>query len=248
MKMSNGLAEICGIHSGDGYLRNDGIRREWDISGSVEEKDYYDNHVIPLFNKVFNLKIKGKFFHSRNTYGFVIRDKEIIEYAHNSLGFPYGRKSLKIKVPKLVFEKSEFICKCLRGYFDTDGCLTFGKKYGNYKEFKRNMHCYPIIVISTVSMGLSEDMHNIFKKLNLNFVFYKYKPKKETESLKYIFRLNGVNNINTWMKEIGTKNPIQYSRFLVWKKYGFCPPKTTYSQRLKMLGDLIEPSTYYRGL
>jgi len=70
------LAEVCGIHAGDGYLRNDGKRKEWDISGNVEEKEYYDNHVIPLFNKTFSLNIKGRFFPHRNTYGFVIRDRK----------------------------------------------------------------------------------------------------------------------------------------------------------------------------
>lgn len=63
------LAEIAGIHAGDGYLRNDGMRREWDIRGSVDEKEYYDKHVIPLFNHVFDLDIKGRFFLPRNTYG-----------------------------------------------------------------------------------------------------------------------------------------------------------------------------------
>ena len=80
MKKEEKIAEICGIHAGDGYLRNDGRRVEWDISGNIEEKNYYDKEVIPLFNKIFDLNIKGRFFKGRNTYGFVIRNKKIIEY------------------------------------------------------------------------------------------------------------------------------------------------------------------------
>ena len=52
-KMTPDLAEVCGIHAGDGYLRNDGKRRELDIGGGFEEKEYYGNHVAPLFEKVF---------------------------------------------------------------------------------------------------------------------------------------------------------------------------------------------------
>ena len=49
------LAEICGIHAGDGYLRGGEGNSRWelDISGSVEEKEYYDLHVKRLFEKVF---------------------------------------------------------------------------------------------------------------------------------------------------------------------------------------------------
>jgi len=57
------IAEICGIHAGDGHLRKKG--NEFELSGSFEEREYYDSHVIPLFNKVFNLQIKGKFFPSK---------------------------------------------------------------------------------------------------------------------------------------------------------------------------------------
>ena len=65
--MTPELAEICGIHAGDGYLRKRQIlKTELDISGGVDEKEYYDNHVIPLFKKVFKINLKGKFF-SRGT-------------------------------------------------------------------------------------------------------------------------------------------------------------------------------------
>lgn len=33
------LAEICGIHIGDGYMRRRGKRYELDISGGLEEKE-----------------------------------------------------------------------------------------------------------------------------------------------------------------------------------------------------------------
>ena len=73
--ISTDFAEICGVHAGDGYLRNDGKRIELDLSGNIEEKEHYDEYMIPLFSNYFKLHIKGKFFKSRNTYGFVIRDR-----------------------------------------------------------------------------------------------------------------------------------------------------------------------------
>lgn len=36
------LAEVCGIHAGDGYMRaREGNKGEVDISGGVEEREYY---------------------------------------------------------------------------------------------------------------------------------------------------------------------------------------------------------------
>ena len=60
MEISLELAEICGIHAGDGYLRNRGNKIELDITGNLEEKEYYDEHVIPLFNKFFGLNLIAK--------------------------------------------------------------------------------------------------------------------------------------------------------------------------------------------
>lgn len=76
INMSPELAEICGIHAGDGYLRfRERNKGEVDISGHIEEKGYYDDHVILLFNKVFGLNIKGRFFQEGLMALFVTKEK-----------------------------------------------------------------------------------------------------------------------------------------------------------------------------
>lgn len=249
IKLDNRIAEICGIHAGDGYLRNDGKRRELDISGSFEEKEYYDKHMIPLFNKVFSVQIKGRFFQARGTYGFVIRNSnfEIIEFIH-TLGFPYGNKTAIVKVPNFILENKTLEKSFLRGYFDTDGSLSFARrKSGSYIRFKKTRNYYPRIIFSTVSKNLAEDLKKILNDLDFNFVFYIYKPKNERENLKYSFNINGLKNLKKWLSLIGINNPIKYSRFLIWKKYGFCPVKTTYQQRLKIINGSLDPNMFYKG-
>ncbi|MBS3100363.1 hypothetical protein J4463_04085 [Candidatus Pacearchaeota archaeon] len=124
-EMTPELSEICGIHAGDGYLRDDGQRRELDISGSFEEQIYYDRHVIPLFSKEFNLKVNGRIFASRRTYGFVLRGKKITRFFNQELGFCLGSKSLIVKVPEQILYSDSLliISRFLRGLFDTDGSL-----------------------------------------------------------------------------------------------------------------------------
>lgn len=241
------LAEICGLHAGDGYLRNDGMRAELDISGNVEEKEFYDNHVIPLFSGFFNITIEGKIFPSRNTYGFVIRDRKIIKFLHN-LGFPYGNKTKIVEIPKFILKSKNDDTQrnFLRGLFDTDGCFSAIKRYGkNYIEFKRKYHYYPRISIVTCSQQLFSQTSDILKRLGFNFSVQEYMPKRSNESLKYIICIAGENNMRRWFETIGSNNFSKMSKYLIWKNFGFYPPKTTLEQRKQILKGMMHPSVFY---
>lgn len=244
IKFTPELAEICGVHAGDGYLRGNG-KWELDISGDVEEKDYYDFHLIPLLKKVFKIKIIGRYFPHRNTYGFVIRDRRVIETIHQ-VGFPYGAKSLTVKIPELILKDKELLISFLRGYFDTDGSLYFKRrKSGSYSIFKKTRHYYPTLSFTTISKPLVEDLKKALKKLGFSFVYYSYKSKNPKEHLQHNLYLYGNKKLYKWMKLIGIKNPTKDSRFQIWQKYGFCPVKTTYPQRLKTLEGTIDPNIFY---
>ena len=74
MEITPDLAEVCGIHAGDGYMRLRGNNKgEVDISGHLEEKDYYDEYVIPLFNEEEETGIE-----------IGTRIKKIYEYLHEN--------------------------------------------------------------------------------------------------------------------------------------------------------------------
>jgi intein/homing endonuclease len=240
------LAEIMGIHAGDGYLRYLGTRKEIDISGSTEERSYYDDYLIPLVNTTFQIDIKGKYFPSRNTYGFVIRDRNVINI-FKEIGFPSGNKSKTVKCPKSILTNSDpnIWAAFLRGYFDTDGSITFDKKIYCKDKFKKTRHYYPRIMFSSVSKNLTNDVIILLKKLGFDPKVYMSQPKKATESLKYKLQLVGVNNIEKWVNKIGSKNPSKISRYLIWKKYGFCPPNTNYEQRINILKEKIDINSCY---
>lgn len=245
MKMLQ-IAEICGIHAGDGYLRNDGKRIELDISGAVYEKDYYDKHVVPVFSAIFGLKIDAKLFPHRNTYGFVIRNKKIVEKIH-SLGFPYGKKAFDLSVPKFVLKSKNKQIKCmfLRGVFDTDGCITFDRRYSKaYTEFKRKYHTYPRIIITTISERFFMGIQVILKDLGINFWAQIHRPKRRNFNTSYRIWIRG-KSIEKWMEMIGSKNPSKLSRYIIWKKHGFCPANIYYEERLRILNGEINPKIFY---
>jgi len=243
------LAEACGIHAGDGYLRNDGKRRELDISGGLDEQEYYDAHVIPLFEKVFNVKMQGKHFKSRGTYGFVIRKKEVIEFMH-SLGFPYGKKTLTVRAPEFVMSSRnlDIIYRFVRGLFDTDGSLNFQKKAGsNYLKIEKERHCYPRIQFTCCSKQLRDDLSALLKKTGFQFREGYRNSKNPNEKPQFGVCLLGYQNLENWMFNIGLNNTSKLSRFRVWRAFSFCPPNTTFMQRKQILNKELDPNLFYMG-
>ena len=241
------LVEAVGIYVGDGYLRYAGRRKELDISGSYEEKEYYDSHVIPLFSSVFNIQISGRFFPSRKTYGFVIRDRNVLEVFKN-LGLPSGNKSKKIFIPKEIMDHTEpnIHYRFLRGYFDTDGCLTFMKRCGrSYTKNKQIYHYYPRILLTSVSEKLLRDVQILLDKYNFRSYSTVYKHKQEKWNDTHRKNLVGTKNLKRWMNLIGTKNQTKYSRFLIWEKHGFCPTNTTFNQRINILNGKLDILSFY---
>lgn len=241
------LAEIFGIHAGDGYLRNDGKKRELDISCHVEDKDYYDKHIAKLFLKEFGIEPICRYFPARNTYGFVVRQKEIIELFHE-FGFPYGRKGDIVKVPDSVLfsHNLDVKAKFLRGLADTDGCLTFDRKFnGKYSKFKREKNYYPRIILTTISEELCKDVSGLLRNLNFRYRIQKYKSKHIEEHMRYIIWITGAEQLEKWITQVGFANYGKYSRYLVWKKLGYCPPKTTLEQRTNILKG--KPDTLHTG-
>jgi intein/homing endonuclease len=248
IKLTPDLAECIGIYVGDGYLRYHGYRKELDISGGYEEQEYYDDHVIPLFNKVFGLSIKGRFFPSRKTYGFWTSSNVVIETFKN-LGFPSGAKSLIIFVPDVIkySENKLILTRFLRGYFDTDGCVTFRNRTGgkSYSKFKQKYHYYPRIQLISVSKKLIGDVGEMLEQLGFNFYNNSYDPKNINWKTTHRILIVGDSKIANWLKIIGTGNVTKSSRFEIWEKFGFCPPFTNYNQRINILAGKLDPYTLY---
>lgn len=238
------LAEIAGIHAGDGHLRN--RKNEFELSGNVDEREYYDLHVIPLFNKVFFLDIKGKYYPTKGTYGFSVSDKNLSS-SLTSLGFPKGNKSLVVSIPSQILSSSDSTLhfSFLRGIFDTDGSVTFDKKIYNKDSFKKIRHFYPRIMFTTVSKNLAIDIQSLCLQYSFPCSVYTSQSKKQTESLKYKLQIVGDILVQKWFSLVKPANPTKISRFLIWKKHGFCPPNTTYEQRKKILKGETNPHTYY---
>ena len=245
-EMTPDLAEICGIHAGDGYLRKRTSGYELDISGNVDEKEYYDNHVVPLFERTFGIKIKPRFFYPRNTYGFLICKREICEFIH-SFGFPYGKKTLTVEVPKQILESRnlDIIYRFIRGVFDTDGTISFRKRGGSgYSEIHKKRHTYSYLKLSICSKSLRDGVGLLLMQTGFQFAFSQTKEKGKW-NVAYNLTLEGDQNLLLWMQNIGFKNPVKENRYFIWKKYGFNPPYLSLEQQKDILSGIVNPNDYY---
>ena len=64
----------------------------------------------------------------------------------------------------------------------------------------------------------------------------------------YVIEINKIQDIKNWFeKTVIPQNPKHITKYLIWKKFGFCPTNTTLEERRKILKGEINPYSYYKG-
>ncbi len=53
LKLNSEIAELIGMHVGDGTLYCTSRGLVWELRGALNEKDYYNDHVVPLLLSIF---------------------------------------------------------------------------------------------------------------------------------------------------------------------------------------------------
>ena len=235
MKIDEDLAELFGIHIGDGCISENNRYSEYYLGGDlIEEREYHDNWVGPLFNKkimnpLFGKNVNYKEHPKIGIYGFHIFDKKLVDFFRD-FDICIGSK-INVGIPRIILNDKKLLKRFIRGLFDTDGTIYFEKSYTS-KHLKNN---HPIIKLGTVSKNLAEDVYKSLKIFGLNPKMKNpYKGKKDKNIVHSVI-LYRKNDIYYFINEIGFKNPKHYTKWQVYKKFGFCPPKTTLKQRKDML-------------
>ena len=237
MKLDGDLAEILGMHIGDGCISVNKRYSEFYLGGDLkEEKEYHDEWVKPLFNKKIMFPLYGKEVNYKEhpklgIYGFHIFDKKIVEF-FNKLDIKSGPK-IDVRVPLKIRTDLALAKRFLRGLFDTDGNLYFDKN----RSRKAPINNCPLIKLGTVSEKLAKDVFFLFKKMNLNPGMKK--PYKGKRDKNYVFTvvLYRRADVDFFINEIGFKNPKHLTKWLIYKKFGMCLSKTTLADRKSKLSE-----------
>src|SRR3989344_2256456 len=72
--------------------------------------------------------------------------------------------------------------------------------------------------------------------------------RKKIEKDAYHIEVSGGINVEKWFQIIGSNNSKHVTKFLVWKKFGFCPPYTNLKQRQSFLSGELIPDLFYAGM
>jgi len=249
MKITPDLAELFGIYVGDGTMsaNKSGKRALLSIAAGKDEKEWLD-YVANLFKKIFCYKPKVRW--NLNVYKIQTGISKICEFFKEA-GFPVGKKALTIRAPKAIVETNDDVAykAFLKGYFDADVCLCFERNlHGRYVKFKKTYHYYPRILLTSISKDLIiTDIKQMLEVIGLQHNTRERMPRKKEEHKSYVATITGATQLELWMKEVGSSNLVHTSKYNVWKKFGFCPTKTTLDQRLAMLAGELDPEIFYKA-
>ncbi len=201
-KLTPKLAEEIGMHYGDGFLSNE--KFEYRLKGNKNERAYYDCFIKKLYKNLFGLDLNMKEYET--TYGFELYSKAFWLFKTQILKIPAGRKD-NIKFPEIIKTNDiDILCSFIRGVFDTDGCISFIKKYREFGNY------YPSISLSLKSKDLIIGVAEILSMLGLEPKIY-LSTKEECHQIY----LNGYKRLETYSKLIGWHNPKNINKVINWK-------------------------------
>ena len=242
------IAELCGVITGDGWIQSN--EKACFIAGDpTEDKEYYDLHLSKIVSDTIK-KVEPKEFPYWGVYGISIYGKNNIKKLI-SFDLPKGSKTLTAKIPNWIKKSDENIKRAfIRGLFDADGSISCQKDYTKYaNEFNSNFHTKIRWKLVSVSETLIDETLYELNKLNfrcIKRVRIRGFSNNRNNNDAYILEINRINDIHRFFNEIKPANPKHITRYKIWKKFGFCPPYTTISQRKDMLKNKLNPYKLYK--
>jgi hypothetical protein len=218
--MSEKLAYFLGVLLGDGSVGSEQRPTIYLVGDLVEERGFYDYVLIPLIRRLFKISPYSYVRKGKSAYAVHFKSRRLVEYLVSELDFPVGE--VRKYLPSSIMSFPEGIrLAFIRGLFDSDGSMVFSRKtYGAYK--------YPTIEIKTVSYRLGLSVKQVL-------VTAGFRTSLNRSAESWVVRTNGKKMLELWMNKIGSRNVKHLTKYLVWKKAGFCPPKTTVLGRMRIL-------------
>ena len=200
-KDSSRLAEFYGIMLGDGNLTKiqaykKGTYQAKIVGDSKLDKDYLIDYVKPLIEKLFKVSVKTGKFKKSNAIHLTITSKELVSFME-SKRFKSGDKIRnQLQIPHWIKKNKRYTCACLRGLYDTDGCV--------YKIPKQNVY----------QIQFTNFNRKLLKDLRESLIYLGIQPSKMTKWGKvYITKKS---ELRKFLKLVGFRNSRHFKKIITW--------------------------------
>jgi DNA-binding transcriptional regulator WhiA len=208
------LAEETGIHIGDGsmnYYQGHGL---YSLRGNkITDRKFYEIHIKKIFETLYGANIRLREW--KDVYGFQIASDKLIKFKNEIIGLPLGKK-VNISIPQSLVKNNKLAIACVRGVFDTDGCIYIENKKGKP---------YPRIEIATTSEILAKQMKEIVNRNGIKCSLWKETYNNKKWKPKFMISIKGYNNFKLWYEVFGSSHPKNKEKFQALLKN--LPPRRT---------------------
>lgn len=195
------LSEFYGIMLGDGNLTK--IKKykirvyQIKIVGdSRHDKDYLVNFVKPLMENLFKIKVNLYKPKVANALYLSSTSKRLVEFLETK-GFKPGNKiTNKLGIPQWIKSNNNYLRACIRGLFDTDGCI--------YKLTNQNSYQ---ICFTNYNPILLNDVRN-------SLIYLGIKPSKITKNRDIMITKR--SELQRFLKEIRFSNFKHLNKAKLW--------------------------------
>ncbi|MFH1055275.1 MAG: hypothetical protein V1744_04180 [Candidatus Altiarchaeota archaeon] len=228
------IAEFIGILLGDGSLgkykchSEKGIKTQYRVKitcDSDEDLPYIMNFVSPLMERVFKKEPLLRFKTTERVVELLLFGREYY-YSLISLGLKPAPKRDNASIPEFITTENlerDF----MRGLFDTDGCLVFDKQH-------TDRHYYPRLEIKMLPSPMRNQFINMLVQSGFDIMLA---PRIYSDKVVRI-QINGKEQLEEWASMIGFNNPKHKTKYLLWKRLGYCPKRMSLRERVDMLSKL----------
>jgi hypothetical protein len=187
------LCEFIGAFIGDGFMNKYGSKHIIQITGDLKlDKEYYRETLIPIITKI-SPKSNPSLKYKDNTLRLNLYSKGIYELFTQRFKMKSGKKVYTVTIPEEIINSGNYnlINSCLRGIYDTDGCVAFDKRKSYTKSYIR-------IVLHMKSPELIRQIYNLLIKQDINAT--------RTKDIEHI-QINGITECKKFVQKVGFSNP-----------------------------------------
>jgi hypothetical protein len=198
------LAELVGILLGDGCLGiynckfKDKIKQQHRTKITLNSKDdfEYSKYISNIFNHLFGVNPLIRIRKNEDTLDILTFRREILHFLLDAVGLKISPKWNTAEIPQRYLNGS-LALHVLRGYLDTDGCVTL---------MKNNGKLYPRLEMKICPSPMQSQFIQILRDNGFKFKVY------NLDKNKISVHICGKKGLSKWSSIVGFSNPKNIQR------------------------------------